>query len=127
MTYTKHVLVSRMFCINQSRRSRQIDQSYIHFHYRLDSQTIEHLRVIHVTMLTCQYCTDPKQLKLFNFPHGHQHADSKRACADCWEGWLSAQVEEKPANQIRCIDDDCSAVITRAELDKLARKGTLDR
>lgn len=81
-------------------------------------------------MAICQYCPEdegPKPLKQFKYDHGHRHAENKRACQHCWERWLSAQVEDKPANKIRCIDDECSAIINKPELEYLARKDTLKR
>jgi len=71
-------------------------------------------------MKDCNICKETKPLKVFMTTHGQQHVEAKRACEHCWEDWLSAQVEEKLADEIRCIDNDCPAIMSRDEIKKFA-------
>ena len=54
------------------------------------------------------------------------HSDEERACKECWEAHLSFQVEERDPRRIECMF--CTSIInSRAEVKRLARKGTLIR
>lgn len=57
-----------------------------------------------------------------------RHSTSERACLECWEDYLSNEVEEKRAEDIKCMfPHDKHYTIDRDELDRLASKETLAR
>ena len=51
--------------------------------------------------------------------------DHERACGQCWEAWLSLQVEEKKPDEIECLF--CKSPISEADFATLARKATTIR
>ena len=56
------------------------------------------------------------------------HDANQRACSECWEAYLSTEIEEKPPEEIKCMFcPGKEGVLSKAELQKLARKGTLER
>jgi hypothetical protein len=62
--------------------------------------------------------------------HGTQHKmqhqeDDQRACGECWEAYLSLQVEERLAENIECMF--CTSLLPRSEIDRLSKEQTLAR
>jgi hypothetical protein len=57
--------------------------------------------------------------------HERAHNDDERACGQCWEAWLSLQVEEKQPEEIECLF--CKSIISEASFVKLARDATKRR
>lgn len=58
------------------------------------------------------------------------HGPDQRACSECWEAYLSKEVEEKAPSDIKCIFEHDKAVdcqIDRVDLERLAWKDTLIR
>lgn len=51
-----------------------------------------------------------------------KHIEHERACAECWEAWLSLQVEENQLDQIKCMF--CASMLGVEQIGQLARKGT---
>lgn len=72
----------------------------------------------------CKICASNLAGPLRLSPEGHerQHGNDERACDQCWEAWLSLQVEEKKPDEIQCMF--CMSRITGTELASLARKAT---
>lgn len=60
-------------------------------------------------------------------PKGHEraHGEDERACDECWEAWLSMQVEENRPEDIQCIF--CNSIIDFEQLASYAWKGTHNR
>lgn len=55
--------------------------------------------------------------------HGtHKHSNDEHACDECWEVYLSLQVEENKPDQIECMF--CKSTLDFQQIAKLARKGT---
>lgn len=57
--------------------------------------------------------------------HERTHGDDERACGQCWEAWLSRQVEEKKLDEVECLF--CKSIISEADFAKLARDATTRR
>jgi hypothetical protein len=71
----------------------------------------------------CKICaSEPVQLRISPQDHERAHGDDERACGQCWEAWLSLQVEEKKPEEIECLF--CKSIISEADFAKLARKAT---
>lgn len=60
-------------------------------------------------------------------PKNHERAHGKveRACEECWEEWLSAQVEAHRPEDVKCMF--CTSTMSLEDIGKLGRKGTLVR
>lgn len=54
-----------------------------------------------------------------------KHAQCERACTQCWDAWLSLQVEEKQPDQIHCMF--CSLMLDAEQIEYLAWDDTWDR
>lgn len=54
--------------------------------------------------------------------HKEVHSDDGRACGQCWEAWLSLQVEEKNPEEIECLF--CKSPMSETDFMSLARKAT---
>lgn len=58
--------------------------------------------------------------------HGtRKHSEDERACEECWEIYISLQVEENKPDQIECMF--CKSTLDFQQIAKLARKGTVFR
>ena len=55
----------------------------------------------------------------------HNHAQHERACKQCWEAWLSMQVEENPPYRIECMF--CNALLDAKQIQTLGYEGTWKR
>lgn len=56
------------------------------------------------TMQHCDICgSDVKQRRIPPQNHDHEHGDDERACGQCWEAYISLQVEEKKPDEIECM------------------------
>lgn len=75
----------------------------------------------------CNICAlNVSSLKVSPKGHESKHkSDDERACGECWEAWLSQQVEERHPHEIECLF--CKATISIDELARLARDGTAYR
>jgi len=73
-------------------------------------------------MKHCSICaSDDVPLRVS--PKNHKHDENERACGQCWEGYLSLQVEEKNnLSDIQCMF--CTSEISEHEFISLAQKGT---
>jgi hypothetical protein len=80
------------------------------------------------TMKHCTICrSDASSLKVLPQHGQHKHAEHERACDECWEAWISLQVEENSPSEIRCMFTKCTSMLDAAQIGKLARKGTVYR
>jgi len=74
-------------------------------------EALQHLRIEGVTLRV-----SPKN-------HERKHDEHERACGQCWEGYLSLQVEEKKnLSEIECMF--CTSEISEGDFMTLAQKGT---
>jgi Fe-S cluster biosynthesis and repair protein YggX len=79
-------------------------------------------------MKHCAICrSDASSLKASPQHDQHKHKAYERACDECWEAWISLQVEEKNPSKIRCMFTECTSMLDTAQIGKLARKGTVYR
>lgn len=77
-------------------------------------------------MKHCNICNSDAGSLRVSPQHGQQkHDEHERACDECWEAWISLQVEENKPDQIKCMF--CNSVLDFEQLTKLARKGTVYR
>jgi hypothetical protein len=81
-----------------------------------------------ITMKHCTICgSDASSLRI-SPQHGQQkHEEHERACDECWEAWISLQVEKNKPDEIRCMFTDCASLLDFEQIEKLARKGTVYR
>jgi hypothetical protein len=63
----------------------------------------------------CKICASDLRdfTKLSPQDHERAHGDDERACGQCWEAWLSLQVEEKKPDEIECLF--CKSPISEAD------------
>lgn len=54
-----------------------------------------------------------------------KHSQDERACDQCWEAWLSLQVEENQPDQIECMF--CNSLLEAEQIKSFARVGTWER
>ena len=91
--------------------------------------TPEHTRVALMATATkhCTICASnvEKSTRLSPQDHERVHGDDERACGQCWEAWLSLQVEEKKPNGIECLF--CKSLINEDDFVSLARDATVTR
>lgn len=75
-------------------------------------------------MKYCNTCTsDGVTLRVSPKNHEPKHSEQKRACGQCWEAYLSLQVEEKnKSSEIECMF--CKSGMGEADFQSLAQKGT---
>ena len=77
-------------------------------------------------MKHCNTCaSDVKSLKISPVHGTHRHSESERACSECWEVYLSLQVEENKPDQIECMF--CRSTLDTGQIRKLAYKKTSSR
>ena len=56
------------------------------------------------------------------------HSEDERACGECWEAYLSKEVEDKALGDIRCMfHHQGKHTLDKEQVKKLARKGTMER
>lgn len=75
----------------------------------------------------CSICRSDldSALRLSPQDHEREHGELDRACGQCWEAWLSLQVEEKKPSEIECMF--CTSHISEDDLLSLARVTTVTR
>lgn len=75
----------------------------------------------------CNICgSNVKVLGISPQVHGHARGNlDERACGQCWEAWLSLQIEEKQLTDIQCMF--CNSNMSFEEIKKLARAKTCER
>ena len=77
-------------------------------------------------MKECNTCaSDVKSLKISPVHGTHKHSESERACSECWEIYISLQVEENKPDQIECMF--CKSTLDFQQIGKLARRRTVLR
>jgi len=77
-------------------------------------------------MKHCNVCaSDVKSLRVSPVHSNHKHSEEERACDECWEVYLSLQVEENKPDQIECMF--CKSTLDFQQIGKLARQGTIFR
>jgi len=78
-------------------------------------------------MKYCNICaSDGATLRVSPKNHEPKHGEQERACGQCWEAYLSLQVEEKNKfSEIECMF--CKSEMSEAELGSLARERTKNR
>jgi len=77
-------------------------------------------------MKHCNTCaSDVKGLKTSPVHGARKHSESERACEECWEIYLSLQVEENKPDQIECMF--CKTTLDFEQIATLARQGTAFR
>jgi hypothetical protein len=78
------------------------------------------------TMKDCTVCGFEVHSLRVSPKHGtRKHSEDERACDECWEVYLSLQVEENKPDQIECMF--CTSTLDFQQIGKLARQGTLFR
>lgn len=56
------------------------------------------------------------------------HKEDERACGECWEAYLSKQVEDRAPGDIRCMfKHEGEHKLDKEQVMDLARKGTMER
>lgn len=74
----------------------------------------------------CTTCaSDVPSLKISPIHGTRKHSEDERACEECWEIYISLQVEENKPDQIECMF--CKSTLDFEQIGKLARKGTISR
>jgi hypothetical protein len=75
-------------------------------------------------MKHCNICaSDGVTLRVSPKNHEPKHGEQERACGQCWEAYLSLQVEEKnESSEIECMF--CKSEMSESDFQSLAQKGT---
>ncbi|KAM0716942.1 hypothetical protein Q7P37_006794 [Cladosporium fusiforme] len=74
----------------------------------------------------CEICgSDYRPLRISSQNHQHPHGNHERACNQCWEAWISLQLEENQPDEIKCMF--CNSNMGFKEISSLARPTTVYR
>jgi hypothetical protein len=95
------------------------------------SQQSNQSRPHQITPINMKHCTicgsDASSLRISPQHGQYKHKDHERACDECWEAWISLQVEENKPDEIRCMFTGCTSMLDFEQIKKLARQLTVRR
>lgn len=100
-------------------------------HERLQQSKLDRLHELHqaTAKMTyyCKICASELRSALRVSPQSdeHVHDATDRACGECWEAWLSLQVEEKRPSEIQRMF--CEAKMDAEDIRKFGRRATAYR
>jgi hypothetical protein len=77
-------------------------------------------------MKECNICDGEVSSLRVSPSHGtRKHSEDERACGECWEVYLSLQVEENKPDQIECMF--CKSTLDFQQIKKLSYISTSER
>jgi hypothetical protein len=77
-------------------------------------------------MKHCNTCaSDERSLKKSPTHGTRKHSESERACEECWEVYISLQVEENKPDAIECMF--CKSTLDKDQVKQLSYAGTSRR
>jgi hypothetical protein len=79
-------------------------------------------------MKHCNIChSDASSLRISPQHGQHKHKEHERACDECWEAWISLQIEENKPDEIRCMFKGFTSMLDSEQIKKLALQLTVRR